>query len=116
MVDLTGVRYRACEQLSQRKLPALATIQVTISDGMLRIGADGMPSVCEVPIDEAKYLDNDEVVVQCGAKSTTSAGSWQLGTMVGRSANADVNQWLSQHLNASDESKQNKPEAQYALE
>merc|ERR1712216_633684 len=60
-------------------------------------------------------MQNDPVVVECGANSTTSAGQWQLGTMEARLANEAVNELLSEHLNEIDVAKSAKPFAQYAL-
>lgn len=113
IVDLHGDRYKEREQLSQRKLPQLATISTSIVGDELCISA-GSTSM-SLPLDEAAYMQNADVTVECGAKSTTSAGQWQLGTMKAKMANADVNAWLSDHLNAVDVGKSTKPPAQYAL-
>eukprot|EP00658_Telonema_sp_P-2_P016282 TRINITY_DN16310_c0_g3_i1.p1 TRINITY_DN16310_c0_g3~~TRINITY_DN16310_c0_g3_i1.p1 ORF type:complete len:413 (-),score=69.77 TRINITY_DN16310_c0_g3_i1:303-1541(-) len=114
VVDLDGTRYKQCEQLSQRKLSYLATIQTELSNGELRIGADGKDGVC-VPLDPEAYMGNQAVLVECGSKSTTSAGAWQLGTLEGRIADDAVNTWLSEHLNTVDVGKRGKPAARYAL-
>ena len=110
IVDRDGTRYRQNEQLSQRKLPCLASIAVTLPKGgkTLRISAPGMPPI-EVPIDESAYEKNEEILVECGAKSTTSTGAWQLGTMKSRCAVEEVNEWMTKYLNKADTNKKKQP-------
>jgi len=115
VVDSSGERYRAREQLSQRKLPFLASLAVRFSDDQhqLIISAPEMPDLA-VPVAEEAYASNEEILVECGGLSTTSSGGWQLGRMRGRSAGKAASDWLSLYLNRVDCTR-TKPEARYEL-
>jgi hypothetical protein len=116
IVDRDGKRYRQNEQLSQRKLPCLASVCVEILEGrkFLHLNAPDMPMIA-VPVEESAYEENEPITIECGAKSTTSSGSWQLGTMEGRCATDEVNEWLTTYLNKVDKNKKTKPTTRYAL-
>jgi len=117
IVDRDGTRHRQFEQLSQRCAPELATISVKLPEsypepgGDIVLSAPGMGSVT-APCDEEGYSDGEQIMVECGSKSTTSSGSWQLGTMPARLASNEVNDWLTKHLN---DANPKKAAARYAL-
>jgi uncharacterized protein YcbX len=116
VVDRDGTRYRQNEQLSQRKLPCLASLCIEMPEGSknLHISAPGMPPM-KVPIAESAYEKNELITIECGAKSTTSSGSWQLGTMDSRCGDDEINAWLTKYLNEADGNKKKKPTTRYAL-
>jgi len=104
VIDSLGKRHAKCEALSQRKCKLLATITVKISeDGtMLLLGAPGMAELA-VPVAEDQYLSNEDVEVHCAGKSTTTAGSWHLSSMMGKNAGHEAEEWLTNYLNSADD-------------
>jgi uncharacterized protein YcbX len=92
VVDLDGAIVSRCEAISQRKLPALATVEVSISaDGaVLLLNAPGMPQA-EVPIAH-------EVEVQASGVSTTSDGGWWLGATTAKQCSS-ASAWFTTYLN-----------------
>ena len=116
IVDMEGTRYPQRQSLSQRQLPKLASISVAFSleERAIMLSAPGCAPV-SVPLDASTYESADDITIECGSASTTSAGSWQLGTMAGKVCNAKVNAWLSDYLNDVDAAKRKKPRAQFAL-
>jgi hypothetical protein len=64
----------------------------------LRISAPGMPDLF-VPVEEAAYLEEPIIAVQCSGVSTTGGGGWRLGSMEARSAGDEAAAWLTEYLN-----------------
>jgi len=100
VVDVSGNRQAKNEAISQRRLPKLASVQVQIDveHGVLRISAPEYPPLI-VPISEAQYVNNEDVLVECGGMSTTSDGGWSLGVLRGKSAGEAAERWFSEYLN-----------------
>ena len=116
VLDRDGDRYPAGEFLSQRKLPALATIGVEIGADALTLSAPGMPPLF-VPIAEGAYTNNEDVQVVCGGISTTDpeGSSWVLGTPTAKSAGAEAEAWMTKYINEADAEKRKKPQARFVL-
>jgi uncharacterized protein YcbX len=111
IVDLEGTRYPKLQMISQRMLAKLATITVKVSqDGKyLNVTAEGMPRL-NVPVEEAEYEGNDDVVAQAAGTD------WNLGSLPCKSAGAEAEQWFSKYLNEVDSAAANKkPPARFAL-
>ena len=68
-------------------------------------------------VSDKDYLNSDDVEIKCAGKSTTTAGSWELASMVGKDAGSNAEKWLTQYLNAKDTlpNTLKKPEATYKL-
>ena len=75
-------------------------------------------STISFPLDPSPSDDygDDEVLVECAGASTTSAGSWSLGTIRARHLPL-VSNWLTEILNSKslDPQKKAKPRARYLL-
>lgn len=99
VVDTSGNRQAKNEAISQRRLPKLASVEVRIDkSGVLCISAPGCDTL-KVPILEAAYEGNEDVIVECGGMSTTSDGGWSLGFQTGKSAGPAAEKWFSDYLN-----------------
>eukprot|EP01065_Artemidia_motanka_P012077 TRINITY_DN16590_c0_g1_i1.p1 TRINITY_DN16590_c0_g1~~TRINITY_DN16590_c0_g1_i1.p1 ORF type:complete len:425 (+),score=44.78 TRINITY_DN16590_c0_g1_i1:66-1277(+) len=124
IVDVNGVRYPSREALSGRKVPKLASIRVNFvgsgSGSQLELVADGKAPL-RVPVDAAEYESGEEIEVRCSGLSTTDPQSrgWSLGTVPGRSAGKEADEWLTEYLNREDievdPTKRKLPKAQYSL-
>ena len=103
ILDLHGIRHTERQALSQRKLPKLATLKITMDEAndTLTIeapAAAGLPPLT-VPLEEENYRDADDVTVVCSGESTTSAGSWSLGSMKSKLVGRGSADWLTSYLN-----------------
>ena len=117
VVDLLGSRYPERQALSQRQLPALASICVDygLKDGKqeLILTVPGVTEKIHVPIDEKSYEKQADVLVECAGKSTTSRGGWSLGVLPGKYIYSAL---LSSYLNGAEMSGRRKlPKSQYVL-
>lgn len=101
VVDLEGTIIARCEAVSQRKLPALATVEVSMAadSSLLRLNAPGMPTL-ELPTDAKAYDAEPMVMVQASGVSTTDGGGWWLGQQAARQSTAG-SAWLNGYLNRS---------------
>ena len=120
VVDASGNRHPRMQSLSQRNLPALATIRVDIdvARGRLTLNAPNMPplGVSVAAVAKSEKRQEQQLEVECGASSTTSAGAWHLGVMASEDAGEVASKWLTRYLNAADEpGKLTKSPAVYRL-
>lgn len=60
-----------------------------------------MPQL-SVPTAIAGYAEEEEVLVECSGKSTTTGGGWSLGHIACRSAGSEACNWVTKYLNAID--------------
>ena len=99
IVDLDGEVVARCEAISQRKLPILATINVTFNgdSSALLVNAPGMRQL-EVPTAPSAYASEPMVQVQASGVSTTTDGGWWLGAAECRQ-NTAGSAWLTEYLN-----------------
>lgn len=114
VIDASGHRQAKNEAISLRRLPFLASIRVEMEGNTLSLRAPGM-SCLQVPVLEKEYEGNENIVVECGGMSTTSAGGWHLGLQRARSAGVEAEQWLTQYLNSPEAGSKNKAPGRYVL-
>mmetsp|Transcript_41253 Transcript_41253/g.131115 ORF Transcript_41253/g.131115 Transcript_41253/m.131115 type:complete len:383 (+) Transcript_41253:88-1236(+) len=99
IVDRDGVCIAKMEAISQRKVPILATVQVSFSAdrAALLLDAPGMPQL-SLPTALEAYAQEEELLVECSGKSTTTGGGWSLGFEEAR-GHAAASTWISEYLN-----------------
>mmetsp|Transcript_4081 Transcript_4081/g.5012 ORF Transcript_4081/g.5012 Transcript_4081/m.5012 type:complete len:311 (+) Transcript_4081:41-973(+) len=103
IVDTEGLVVAKNEAISMRKIPALATIQVEYLNSQREIlltGGDG--ESIKLPLNEKDYVMNDDIVVSCSGKSTTTGGGWSLGTIPCKLGDRKANDWITAYLNHQD--------------
>lgn len=96
VVDLDGKVVSKLEAISQRKIPVLCTISVSISPNGLTLDAPGMPSLTVPLEDGAGY--GTALQVECSGRSTTTGGGWSLGFEDAR-VHDEGTAWFTEYLN-----------------
>ena len=99
VVDLEGTVVARCEAISQRKMPVLATVEVSLADdaSSIRLCAPGMPPL-KLPLDEGSHQMEPLITVQASSVSTEEGGGWWLGQTTARQSIAG-SAWFSEYLN-----------------
>lgn len=83
-----------------RKIPAIGQIQVVFKGDNLELSVtDSSVSILHVPLDKRYYLRNEEVLVECAGKSTTTGKGWSFGFIPARSCGKAASKWITTFLN-----------------
>ena len=100
IVDLNGTHVPKLEAISQRRMPCLATIEVSFNqEGKICMDAPGMSQLClpTTPSDIMKAMDAaPSLTAECAG--ATASGRWSLGSIDCR-VHPEGSKWVTDYLN-----------------